>query len=128
MTDEWATAFCDLWNQHAKPAGLRGCVARVAIRDGWKRRQIQKCWTLSDNLEEWGAGFAVIASDPFAIGDNSRGWRANLDYVLRDQNIARVLEDGILASEEKDAGISRQRQWLEDQARKAEEARGGREY
>lgn len=92
--------FCEAWNEVAQASGLKRCVVKTTLADKWRVRQIGKCRLLSVDIDDWRAGFQVIASNPWMQGQNDRGWKAGLEYVLRDQNIARVLEDGILARED----------------------------
>lgn len=43
-------------------------------------------------LEQSLRAIAKIPKTPFLIGENDRGWRANIDWLLRPDSVARVLE------------------------------------
>lgn len=50
--------------------------------------------------EQWRSYCQAIRGSPFCQGNNDRGWRANIDWALKPQSIARVLE-GFYAETEK---------------------------
>jgi hypothetical protein len=40
----------------------------------------------------WDEVIAKVNASPFLLGDNDRGWRASLDFLLRPGRVGRVLE------------------------------------
>lgn len=45
------------------------------------------------SLDEWREVFASCASTPFLRGENDRGWRADFDWIIENnEHAARVLE------------------------------------
>lgn len=42
--------------------------------------------------DAWREYFGRVAGTPFLTGENDRGWRANIDWLVRPANVARVLE------------------------------------
>ena len=119
----FAERFCDAWNEVAVEHGLKRCVTKTTLRDKWRVRQIGKCRLLSCEVEDWKAGFQEVAGNPWMAGQNDRGWKAGLEYVLRDQNIARILEDGILAREEAQIKSQKNEEWEERERKRLEEAK-----
>jgi hypothetical protein len=47
---------------------------------------------LRDGPESWLAVFELLNASPFLLGQNDRGWRADLDWLLKPGRAARVLE------------------------------------
>ena len=43
-------------------------------------------------LADWEGYFNTIKNTPFLHGDNDRGWKANIDWILKPANMAKVLE------------------------------------
>jgi len=75
------------WNNLAGRIGLPKV---VRLTDGRRRKccsQIKR-YTLPD----WQAVFRKIEESPFLRGDNSRGWRADFDFILSDGNFIKILE------------------------------------
>jgi len=48
--------------------------------------------SFGNNLEEWRKYCEAIKLSSFCVGDNDRGWRANLDWALTPKAISKVLE------------------------------------
>jgi hypothetical protein len=44
------------------------------------------------DLEEWKAIFQRVISSPFLRGENDKGWRADFDWALNPNNLAKILE------------------------------------
>jgi len=58
------------------------------IRDSLKTR-----WKTFNSLEEWKELFETTINIPFMIGENERGWRADLRWLIKnDDNPLKVLE------------------------------------
>lgn len=49
--------------------------------------------------EQWRSYCLAIRGSPFCTGQNDRGWRANIDWALRPQAVAKVLEGFYAANE-----------------------------
>jgi len=79
-------AFVDLWHNETLPPIGRCRELTKARRTAIKAR-------LRDRpLEEWRLVFRRINASAFCRGDNDRGWRACIDWVLRPDTAAKVLE------------------------------------
>ncbi|GFO60955.1 hypothetical protein GMST_32800 [Geomonas silvestris] len=79
------SALADLWNQIVKePRVMKVTKAREGkIRGRLKER----------DLGGWAEVFRIIARAPFLRGENDRGWRADFDWVIaNDNNAVKVLE------------------------------------
>ena len=79
-------ALVDLWNQETAPP-----IARC--RGLSKGRAAQARQRLSErSLEEWRGVYRAVNQSPFLRGDNDRGWRASFDWILKPENVLKVLE------------------------------------
>jgi len=87
-------AFRRRWNEFAEKVGL----PKAAVMTDDRRRKFRTRW------KEWGEGeaawaflervFKAIEGMPFYRGENDRGWRANVDWLLRKSNTAlRLVEE-----------------------------------
>jgi len=75
----------DAWN------AVRGV---VPIREWSERRKRQLRARLRDPtwLENAIRAIAMIPDSPFLLGENDRGWRADIDWFLRPDSVTRILE------------------------------------
>lgn len=79
-----------VWNEHAKPAGLRG----------WKDTPPKRLEHAKARLSErriegpdgWREVISRLAASSFCRGGGPRGWRANPTFLLRPETATRVLE------------------------------------
>lgn len=46
----------------------------------------------ADTIGYWRSFFEAVASRPFLCGENDRGWRADLEWLLRPENFLKVVE------------------------------------
>jgi len=79
----------DTWNELAAAHGLPRALKITASR----RKAIKTRLSDPDWRASWREALAAIPSSPFLIGQNDRGWRANLDWFLRPDSVVRILED-----------------------------------
>ena len=115
----WVQTFAETWRDIARETGMRGCVPSVCVTDKWRRRRILECRELCDDMAVWAAGFRAIAENDFFTGNNERGYKADLAYVLRDQNRANVVEMGFAFQDE--VAARQQRQRLEAERMKSDQ-------
>ena len=47
---------------------------------------------IDDGLHWWKRLFAKVTLNPHWVGDNDRGWRADLDWIINKKNFIKVLE------------------------------------
>ncbi len=83
--------IAELWNASLSPKVLD--VARWSEKRKRAARTIWNGKRLGQDLEVWARFVRRIADSPFLTGDNDRGWRADLDWMLNDTNLAK-LEEG----------------------------------
>jgi phage replication O-like protein O len=64
-----------------------------------RQRQIKECWNLNieggfpfREGEFWEAYFAQCLLDPHWIGKNDRGWKADIEFLTRQDKVLKVLE------------------------------------
>jgi hypothetical protein len=76
------------WNNLAETAGL----ASVISIKGERRKHIRARWRDADWREHWQEALAMIPSRGFLLGENDRGWTADLDWFLKPDSVTRILE------------------------------------
>jgi len=68
--------------------GLERCKAPTAKRaTALKQRQADSYWR-----EHWQEALGRLAQSTFAQGGGEQGWRGSLDWFLRPDTVARILE------------------------------------
>jgi hypothetical protein len=78
-----------IWND------ICGAVCPKATKcDGMRRTKLRKriADDLRGDLEAWRAFCSRIAAAPHLRGENDRGWRADLDWVIEPANFQRISE------------------------------------
>ncbi len=76
-----------LYNEICGPAGLPKASKATKTRMGHINAR------KNDGLTEWAGLFQIVASIPFLCGDNNRGWRADLGWIVGSpENVAKILE------------------------------------
>ncbi len=43
-------------------------------------------------MDGWSAALAMLASSPHCLGQNDRGWRASLDFLLAPASFLKLIE------------------------------------
>lgn len=77
----------DAWNELADRKGLRKAVKLTEQR----KRQIH-ARIRQNSLEEWQEALAAVERSRFCCGENDRGWRADLDFLLQPKSFTRLIE------------------------------------
>lgn len=91
LTDKkWGEEFLQRWTKVARESGMKRCLALTK----WRMSRIADARDLEEDLDVWEASFREVAANPFFRGENGRGWRAGVDYVLRDIHMGKVLDAG----------------------------------
>lgn len=86
---EPAEALAALWDEKADPALSRWVSMPKKRRDVAARAL--KARPLKGDFS-WEVVFWAVGQAPFLLGQNNRGWRANLDWVLRPGIAEKILE------------------------------------
>jgi predicted phage replisome organizer len=69
------------------------CVSFPSVRSlSDARRKAIKARLNTYSLEQFKAMFEIAEASPFLKGQNSRDWRANFDWLIKDGNFAKVLD------------------------------------
>ena len=80
----------ELWNSICGLAGLPKVVRLTKQRSGNISRRIRE---YGSDPVSWEGLFRKIIQTPFLMGNNDRGWRADIDFVFgNDTNISKILE------------------------------------
>lgn len=77
--------FLAAWNAVKAFVGCRGLA-------GKRLRALQARARSKDWAESWREALARAAKSPFCTGANDRGWRATIDWFLRPDTLAKILE------------------------------------
>lgn len=57
-----------------------------------RQRAIRSCMAQGFTADEICEAFSKAASVPFLTGQNERGWRANFDFIIKPDNLQKILE------------------------------------
>lgn len=87
LKSEAAEAF-DMWNDFAKKYGLQCAMKLNSSRASKLNSRLKDC----GGIEGWKNVLQKIADSPFCLGDNNRGWKANLDFVLQESSFLKLME------------------------------------
>jgi len=73
------------WNSHGElPAVLSVSRMRLVILQA---RRVEPFFS-----QHWEAAIERICKSDFCLGQNDRGWKADFDWFLKPDNVARVME------------------------------------
>lgn len=72
----------DRWNAFARQHGLP--VAKVLTET--RRRHLRNV------RDDWDEVLAAVAASPFCLGENDRGWTADLDFLCSPTKRAKLIE------------------------------------
>ncbi|MFP4004622.1 MAG: YdaU family protein [Alphaproteobacteria bacterium] len=78
----------DLWNALADDIGLPRCAKLTETR----RTKLRNRLIDAGGLPGWEKALERIRGDPFFRGDNKRGWRAGIDFLLRESSFTKLME------------------------------------
>ncbi len=80
--------FLAAWNVMAQETGLARCQKFTTQRRGKFRAREKDAGGLSGVLQ----GLEKLKSSPFLCGDNDRGWKADIDFFLRESSFTKLME------------------------------------
>ena len=87
LPDESRLAF-DAFNELAGEIGLSKAQAFTDERRTKIRQRLNEC----GGLTGWMDAMSKIRGSPFLCGDNDRGWKASLDFLLQKSSFTRLME------------------------------------
>jgi hypothetical protein len=111
----------EAWNEIAAPLSLPIC-QKVTNR---RRKLIQLRLRDAGGIDGFRAALAKIRGSPFLCGDNDRGWRADIDFILQESSFVKLVEgkyDGSSKSKSMAAGFDLIDRAIEDQERRLAQA------
>lgn len=85
--DDCEQAF-DAWN---RLAGEKGLAKAQRLTDS-RRRKLRQRLAECGGMDGWMAAMERIRGSPFLLGENDRGWRADLDFVLQQSSFTKLME------------------------------------
>lgn len=77
----------DLWNETAQRCGLPIAKGFNAARQRHIRARL-----VEGGLEGWRSALTAVSESPLCLGENERGWRADLDFVCQPKSFNRLVE------------------------------------
>ncbi len=77
------------WNDLAATCGL----AKAGKLTGARLRQAQARLREYPELESWQRAFRHIRETPFLRGENDRGWRCDIDFLLQAKSFTKLTEE-----------------------------------
>lgn len=57
-----------------------------------RKRAIRSCMAQGFSIDDMREAFRKAASTPFLTGKNERGWRASFDFIIKPDNMQKILE------------------------------------
>lgn len=79
----------DAWNEMATAHGL----SKVRTLSNGRRKHLRERLRNTDWTESWREALGKIPESAFLLGSGDRGWKANFDWFIRPDIVARLLED-----------------------------------
>lgn len=87
-TDPDADLAFNAYNDLAEEVGL----AKAQVLTTTRRKKIAARLNECGGLRGWIDALAKIRGSPFLRGDNDRGWRADMDFILQASSFTRLME------------------------------------
>lgn len=88
ISDE--AAAIGIWNTMAGATGLPQVARMTEARRKSLKRRLKEC----GGVEGWKAAIEKVVSIPGMLGANERGWKCNIDFLLREGKFTRLMEGG----------------------------------
>lgn len=57
-----------------------------------RKRAIKQCYSQGFTYEDLKKAFNIAQNSPFLVGNNERAWRAGFDFIIKPDNILKILE------------------------------------
>ena len=106
----------EVWNDHAKAYGFR----QARKIDGERARALKARWKDADWRENWQEAVRKIGESPFLLGENDRGWKADMDWFLGQKTLNRLLEGTYGGRKPTSTGLGKE--LIEEMEREKQEA------
>lgn len=81
-----AHVLFDIWNQH------RGMLPKAMALSAARLKHCKLRWNENPNPKYWEKVVNRLSASQFCNGNNDRGWRADIDFLLRPDTHLRALE------------------------------------
>lgn len=75
------------WAERMVPQGFPAVRKMTATRERQLRARIR-----DSTVDDWHSAFAALERSKFLRGENSRGWRADFDFLLQPKSFAKLIE------------------------------------
>lgn len=80
-----------IWNKHRGPLPE---VKKEPSPDSPRYAAAVRCIRVEANMKRWEKAVRAVASSPHHLGNNTTGWRADFDFLLRPAHFERWLTAG----------------------------------
>lgn len=77
--------FMDLWNSHEN-------LPKIHTFTPQRKKALAKCSREPDFADHWKEIIDKLSRSSFHTGQNKRGWKATVDWLLKDGNYVKILE------------------------------------
>jgi uncharacterized protein YdaU (DUF1376 family) len=83
-----AVEMTKIWNEEC------GSISRANKPNASRRGRCARAWRheFGGNADQWRAYCRKVAASPHLRGENDRGWRVDLDWVLKPENLSHITE------------------------------------
>lgn len=79
-----------IWNEMAERTGLPKCQKLTASRKSKLNARIRD----AGGMAGWCAAVERVEETPGLLGDNDRGWKATIDFLLQENSFTKLMEGG----------------------------------
>lgn len=93
------------WNALAEELGL----PKVQVVNKPRLRELKNRLKEAGGIEGWRYALDMIRKSSFCQGDNDRGWRANIDFMLRQSRFIKLMEGVYSDTPSKDRSVENRR-------------------
>lgn len=88
---ELVVSFVKCWNENC---GDRMASSSVPAPGTPRWTAILECLKEQPDISRWASAVSALSKSAFHTGDNQRGWRANIDFIVSAGQRAKWLEEG----------------------------------
>jgi hypothetical protein len=92
----------DLWNEMASRSGLPAAQKVTASRKAKMSARLKDC----GGIDGWRVALEKVTASDFLVGNNDRGWKADIDFVLRESSFVKLMEGKYDGSGKQQSGRS----------------------
>ncbi|MDD5487108.1 MAG: hypothetical protein PHW65_06100 [Dehalococcoidales bacterium] len=107
-SNEVSCPHLEIVNQYNKILGDKLPKVIVDLWNGPRKRNLAARWKEDkkrQSLDWWSCYFSTVKATPFLAGENDKGWKADMAWLVKQENMTKVLE-GKYDGQKKHSSIS----------------------